>query len=90
MFQLPLQAGDDGVQQVNSVLGATATAGTFNIIVARPLWSGGVLVAGGGDIHGLDKTGLLQVFDTSALCAQVAPASTSSGIPEINATIVDG
>jgi hypothetical protein len=35
MFQLPLQAGDDGVQQVNRVVGATATAGTFNIIVAR-------------------------------------------------------
>jgi len=90
MFQLPMQAGDSGVQKVESVLGQTATAGTFNVIVARPLWSGAVLVAGGGDVHGLDMTGMPQIFDTSALCAQVAAAATASGIPEIIMTIVDG
>jgi hypothetical protein len=90
MFQLPLQAGDTGIQKVESVLGATATAGTFNIVVLRPIWSGMVLVAGGGDVHGLDMTGLPQLFADSALCAQVAAASTASGNPEISLTIADG
>lgn len=90
MFQMPMAAGDTGIQKIESVLGATASAGTFNVVVARPLWSGAVLVAGCGDVHGLDKTGLPQIFDNSALCAQVAPASTASGIPEISMTIVDG
>jgi hypothetical protein len=38
MVQLPLAAGDVGVQKIESVTGTVATAGTFNIIVARPLY----------------------------------------------------
>jgi len=90
MFQMPMAAGDTGIQKIESVVGGTATAGTFNLVVARPLWSGAVLVAGSGDVHGLDKTGMPQIFDNSALCAQVAPASTASGIPELSMTIVNG
>ena len=40
MFQLPLQAGDSGVQKIESVVvtnGTTAmTAGNFNVLVLRP------------------------------------------------------
>jgi hypothetical protein len=90
MFQMPLQAGDTGIQKIESVVGATATAGTFNVVVARPLWSGAVLVAGGGDNHGMDQTGLPQIFADSALCAQIAAASTASGNPEMSMTVVDG
>lgn len=90
MFQLPMQSGDTGIQKIESVVGGTATVGTFNVLVARPLWSGMVLVAGGGDVHGLDKTGMPQLFANSALCSQVSAASTASGIPEMSMTIVDG
>jgi hypothetical protein len=46
MWQLPLQAGDTGVQGVTGVVGTVATAGTFNILVLRPLWSGRCRTAG--------------------------------------------
>lgn len=83
MMQLPLAAGDTGVQKIESVTGTVATAGTFNVLVLRPLWTGRVRIANDGDIHGLDKTGLPQVFATSALILMVAADSTSSGVPEL-------
>lgn len=36
-WKLPLQAGDSGVQKIESVTGTTASAGTFTVVVARPL-----------------------------------------------------
>lgn len=87
-WQIPLQVGDTGVQRVNRIQGATATAGTFNIHVMRRLWNGRVRVANDGDVHDLFKTGLPQVFDTSALRLLVAPDSTSSGSPEFQFEIV--
>jgi hypothetical protein len=38
-WQLPLAAGDSGVQAINNVVGSVASAGTFNVLVLRPLWS---------------------------------------------------
>lgn len=69
MVQLPLQAGDSGVQKIESVTATVATVGTFNILVLRPLWMGRVI----SDIlctHGPDLTDLPIVFDTSALIFQ--------------------
>lgn len=37
MCQLPLAAGDYGVQKIESVVGSVASAGTFNVVVVRPL-----------------------------------------------------
>ena len=51
LIQMPLQAGDVGVQKIDSVTigGTVATAGTVNVILARPLWEGGrVPVVGAG------------------------------------------
>lgn len=91
MLQLPLASGDTGVRKIESVIvtnGATAmTAGGFNILVLRPLWYGRVPIANGGDIHGIDRTGLPEVFPDSALVAMVAADSTSSGLPELAVTI---
>lgn len=36
-FRFPLQSGDSGVQQINSVVSTVATVGTFNIMVLRRL-----------------------------------------------------
>ena len=33
MFQMPLAAGDTGVQKIDSVTGTVATVGTFNVLV---------------------------------------------------------
>lgn len=89
-FQLPLASGDTGVQGVTGVVGSVATAGTFNILVVRPLWSGRVKIANDGDVHDLSKTGMPVVYDNSALMMLIAPDSTATGIPDIELVIANG
>jgi hypothetical protein len=89
-WQLPLQTGDKGVQQVTQVAGSVATAGTFNVMVLRRLWSGRVLSAGYGDIHDLLKTGMRRIFDSTALYCLVAPDSTALGVPDLSIEVVSG
>jgi hypothetical protein len=88
-MQVPLAAGDTGVQVITNVTGSVATAGTFNVLVLRPLWSGRVRTANDGDVHGLDKTGMPQVFADSAIDLMVAADSTSSGVPELEYVIAN-
>jgi hypothetical protein len=89
-WQLPLQAGDSGVQVVNSVVGSVATVGTFNIMVLRPLWSGRITLANGGDVHDLLRVGMPQVYADSALYVLIAPDSTATGIPEVMLEVANG
>jgi len=88
-WQLPLAAGDVGVQTITNVAGATATAGTFNVLVLRSLWFGRVPVANGGDVHAMDKTGLIDMFQDMALYPLIAPDSTAIGIPDIRMQIAN-
>jgi hypothetical protein len=90
MFQMPLQAGDSGVQKIETVLGATASAGTFNILVLRPLWTGRVQIANDGDLHGPDRTGMPLIWADSALQVITAPDSTSSGVVDTLIHVVNG
>lgn len=90
MWQLPLAAGDTGVSGITSVVGATATGGTFNILVMRPLWSGRVILNGAGDTHDLAKTSMPQLFADSALFVAVNTDGTTSGIPELEMVIANG
>ncbi len=90
MWQLPLAAGDTGVQGVTGVAGTVATVGTFNVLVIRPLWSGRVIAANFGDLHDYMRVGLPRMFDTSALAVCVNADGTSSGLPELMLTIANG
>ncbi len=90
MIQLPLQAGDNGVQKIESVTATVATVGTFNVLVMRRLWSGRCRIANDGDAHGPDKTGLTKVFTDSALYPIINTDSTSSGVPELQIGVVNG
>lgn len=90
MLQLPLAAGDTGVQKIESVVSTVSTVGTFNVLVLRRLWNGRVRIANDGDIHDFMKTGLPQIFDTSALMCIVTPDSTATGLPELVAEVVYG
>jgi hypothetical protein len=94
MFQIALQAGDTGVQKIESVIatngGTAMTAGNFNVLVLRPLWSGRVRVANDGDLHDYLRVGLPQVWDTSALILMVNADSTSTGLPECLLTVSNG
>jgi hypothetical protein len=94
MFQIALAAGDTGVQKIESVIvtngGTAMTAGAFNVLVMRRLWSGRVRVANDGDAHDMLKTGMPQIFEDSALFLQFAADSTSTGIPELQIEVVNG
>lgn len=90
LMQVPLQAGDTGVQAITNVAGTVATAGKFNVLVLRPLWSGRCRTANDGDVHDFTKTGMPQVFADSALFLAVAADGTSTGIPEIELVVANG
>jgi hypothetical protein len=88
-FQMPLAAGDSGIQKVESVTATNSTAGTFNVMILRPLWSGRVVVANSGDVHDLLRTGMPQVFQTSALYGLITADSTATGIPDMTIEIAN-
>jgi len=90
LWQLPLQAGDTGVQGITGVVGSVATAGTFNILVMRPIWSSKCRTANDGGVHDLALTGMPIVYEDSALFLAVAPDSTATGIPELELVIAYG
>ena len=94
MYQLGLQAGDTGVQKIESVIvtngGTAMTAGAVNVLVLRPLWSGRCKLANDGDVHGLDKTAMPVLYADSALVFAVCPDSTATGIPELEFVIANG
>lgn len=90
MWRLPLQAGDTGVSAITGVVGSTATAGTFNILVMRPLWTGRVAVANDQGIHGLDLTGMPVVYADSALYLVHQPDSTATSTPFLTLEIANG
>lgn len=90
LIQLPLQAGDTGVQKIESVVATVATVGTFNVLVLRPLWTGRVRAVNDGDLHDYLRVGMPQVFDTSALYLAVNADSTSGGLPETMLTVANG
>jgi len=86
-LQLPLAAGDSGISQIVRVRITGASAGTFNFMVLRPLWAGRVAVANAGDVHDFLRTGLPQIYDTSALFVLIAADSTVSGYPGLQVEI---
>jgi len=85
MLQLSLASGDSGVSAITSVVVTTggAAAGAFNVLVVRPLWYGRVTAANAGDNHGIDRTGMPEVWSTSAIAIMVNADSTSSGLPDV-------
>lgn len=85
-WQLPFQAGDDGIQQINNVAGTVATAGTFNVMILRRLWTGRVRINNDGDLHDIIKCGA-QIFADSALYMLISPDSTATGVPELTARV---
>jgi hypothetical protein len=89
-INLPLQAGDTGVQKIESVTATVATVGTFNVMVLRPLWVNRVTVANAGDVNDLLRTGMPQVPATAALYVLVQPDSTATGLTNALIEIANG
>jgi len=88
--QIPLAAGDSGIQQINRVQGTVATVGTFNVMILRPLWFGRVITANGGDVHDLLRTGFPRIFDNSALYVLLYADSTAVGLPDLTLQVAVG
>lgn len=82
-FQIPLAAGDNGVQRIDRVRCTVSTVGTGNIVVARPLGIFRVPVANFTDTYDFMKTGMPEVFADSALCAYIQADSTATGLPRL-------
>ncbi len=89
-FQLPLAAGGKTLKKITNVVGTVATAGTFNIMILRELWSGVMRFAGDGGTHGPLETGMREMFEGMAVYMLVAPASTNTGVPDVKFQIKNG
>lgn len=89
MFQLPLAAGDSGLQQTTRIRGTVATVGTFNIAVMRPLGSARIDLVGQSKNFDMLQLGQPQVFAASALHLVATPDSTSSGHPYVRAQVAN-
>lgn len=90
-WQLPFASGDCGVQAITNVTGSVASAGTFNVMVLRPLMRVYIPVASQVLIYNFTDLGLPELFNDSALYAlYMAPAGTSSGTPWAELQIING
>jgi hypothetical protein len=91
MFQMPLAAGDNGIQGITRVRISVSTGtGTINVMVLRPLWFGRVRTANDGDVHDLLKTGFPRIYEDSALYMALSADSTAVGLPDCSIQIAMG
>lgn len=79
--RMTLAAGGTSIKTITNVLGTVASAGTFNVLVVRPLWEGFIPQASASVTDDFVKTGLVEVFADSALFCLVTPLSTALGVP---------
>lgn len=89
-WQLPFQSGDSGIQKIDNVLGTVASAGTFNVMVLRRLFTVRIPVAGATVLMNLLDTGMPEVYADSAFYCLVSADSTSLGLPDISFEIANG
>jgi len=89
-YRIPLAAGDTGIQKITQVRGTVASAGTFNVMVLRPLWMGKAFTVNAGAVHGPLDTGFPKIYDTSALYVLLSADSTAVGLPVIESQIAIG
>jgi hypothetical protein len=90
MFQVPLAAGDSGVQAITRIRSTVSSAGTFKLYVMRRLWANRCILANSLFKDDLLKTGMPIVYADSALVTVVQPDSTSSGSPRMVYEIANG
>jgi hypothetical protein len=88
--ELALTAGDTGVQSIQNVT-STATSGTFNILIMRPLFKTRILYAPGTKISSLQETGMPTVYATSAIYPLLKwDTGTVGGIVDLEMVIAEG
>jgi hypothetical protein len=89
--QMPLQTGDSGVQQINSVTLTGATGGSFNVMVLRRLHDFTFLETNGLDNATMfDGFVLEPIYATSALYILSLTTAAGSGLPRVKVQIAEG
>lgn len=88
MVPLTLQAGDKGVQKIESVICTNCTAGSFNILILRPL----LVTSNNTSVttDAIDKTGMPIIYATSCLHPMVFSPQTTLGTPNMIIEICNG
>lgn len=82
--QYPLAAGDTGVQKIESVVVGASGAGTVDVFVLRPLWTGVIdKTALDWRRHFMDQTGMPIVFTDSCLVA-MAQCNSGTTLPQVD------
>jgi hypothetical protein len=83
-WPLSLAAGDKGIQQITNVAGTVASAGTFNVMILRPLADVYIDVASKTVVQDWADLGLPEVFAASAIYALLmSPAGTALGTMDV-------
>jgi hypothetical protein len=92
IIRFSLQAGDKGVQSVDSisVTAGTLTAGAANVIVARKLATFELRQAYALDVQAYDALGMPQVFATSCLWPVAQGGITSTGNFSLELQVING
>ena len=93
MLPFRLQAGDTGVQSIQSVTvgGVVATTGTFNIVILRELATAKIIAAAISEpMQDAFKVGLPQLFATSCLCLMFLATTTSTGTVFADLEVING
>lgn len=88
-FKVPLVGAGNGVKKINQVISTVSTAGTFNVLVVRPLVEMRIPFAGYSEQRDLYGTGMPKIFADSALAIYTRNDSTASGLPEWEIEIAD-
>ena len=83
--QLPLAAGDCGVQKIESVLVTTVgnNGSKINVMVVRPLWSGQVRLSNTSRLFPLDEIGMPQIWQDSCLNVMIKEVGAASGAADL-------
>jgi hypothetical protein len=89
-FRLPLAGAGRGVKTITGVTSTVSTAGTFNVLIVRPLINMRIPFAGYSESRDLYGTGMPIIYANSALAVYVRPDSTASGLPEFEIEIANG
>jgi hypothetical protein len=92
VIEMPLQAGDKWPTKIDSVTvgGTVATAGAFNVILARKIAEFDVRIANGADVQAWDMTGAPILFASMCPWLVTQADGTSSGLPSLTMTILNG
>ena len=90
MFQVPLAAGDSGIQQITQVRSTVSSVGTFNVHVLRHLFGIRINAANQGEVQDFASLGMPKIFGDSALRLVVTADSTATSTPTVRMEVADG